>query len=66
MAHEGAYVTVISAFLRYRRETADGRAINVGNGRNVSINQVADLVGGPRVNLPPRLGDARNTLADTG
>ena len=74
MAHEGAYVTVISVFLRARREgkpltiqgdgeqtrdfthvydvvranllamdcaTADGRAINIGHGRNISINRVA-------------------------
>jgi len=97
MAHEGAYVTVISAFLRARREgkpltihgdgeqsrdfthvfdvvranlaamdcaIADGRAINIGHGRNISINRVAELIGGPTVNLPPRPGDARHTLAD--
>jgi nucleoside-diphosphate-sugar epimerase len=97
MAHEGAYVTVISVFLRQRREgkpltihgdgeqsrdfthvrdvvranvlamdcqTADGRAINVGNGHNITINRVAELIGGPTVNLPPRPGDARHTLAD--
>jgi nucleoside-diphosphate-sugar epimerase len=97
MADEGAYVTVISVFLRARRDgkpltiqgdgeqtrdfthvrdvvranvlamdcaIADGRAINVGHGRNVSINRVAELIGGPTVNLPPRPGDARDTLAD--
>jgi len=97
MAHEGAYVTVISVFLRARREgkpltihgdgeqsrdfthvfdvvranlaamdcaIADGRAINIGHGRNISINRVAELIGGPTVNLPPRPGDARHTLAD--
>ncbi len=97
MAHEGAYVTVISVFLRARREgkpltiqgdgeqtrdfthvydvvranllamdcaTADGRAINIGHGRNISINRVAQLIGGPTVNLPARPGDARDTLAD--
>jgi nucleoside-diphosphate-sugar epimerase len=97
MAHEGAYVTVISVFLRARREgkpltihsdgeqtrdfthvhdvvranllamdcpTADGRAINVGGGRNISINRIAELIGGPTVHLPPRPGDARHTLAD--
>jgi len=97
MATEGAYVTVISVFLRARREgkpltihgdgeqtrdfthvhdvvranvlamdcaIADGRAINVGNGRNISINRVAELVGGPVVNLPIRPGDARHTLAN--
>jgi nucleoside-diphosphate-sugar epimerase len=97
MAHEGAYVTVISVFLRARREgkpltiqgdgeqtrdfthvrdvvranllamdcaTADGRAINVGNGSSFSINRVAELIGGPTVHLPPRPGDARHTLSD--
>jgi nucleoside-diphosphate-sugar epimerase len=97
MADEGAYVTVISVFLRARREgkpltihgdgeqtrdfthvrdvvranlmamdcvTADGRAVNVGHGRNISINRVAELIGGLTVNLPARPGDARHTLAD--
>ncbi len=97
MATEGAYVTVISVFLRQRREgqplticgdgeqsrdfthvrdvvranvlaldckVADGRAINIGNGRNITINRVAQLIGGPVVNIPPRPGDARHTLAD--
>ncbi len=98
MASEGAYVTVISAFLAARRcgeplkihgngeqtrdfthvsdvvaanilameaPVADGRAINVGAGRNVSINRIADLIGGPRVQMEGRKGDMRNTLADT-
>ncbi len=97
MAAEGAYVTVISAFLRLRREgrpltihgdgeqtrdfthvrdvvranllamncgPADGRALNIGQGRACSINQIARLIGGPTVNLAPRPGDARHTLAD--
>ena len=98
MASEGAYVTVISAFMAARRRgeplpihgdgeqtrdfthvsdivsanilamdapVADGRAINVGAGRNVSINRIADLIGGQRVQLETRKGDMRNTLADT-
>lgn len=97
MATEGAYVTVISVFLRARREgkeltiqgdgeqtrdfthvsdvvranilamdcaVADGRAINIGQGHNVSVNRIADMIGGPKVYLPPRPGDARHTLAD--
>ena len=43
---------------------ADGRAINVGRGRNVSVNRIAEIIGGERVHLPPRPGDARHTLAD--
>jgi UDP-glucose 4-epimerase len=97
IAMEGAYVTVISIFLRLRREgkplticgdgeqsrdfthvsdvvranllamdcaIADGRAINIGNGHNITINRVAELIGGATVNIPPRPGDARHTLAD--
>lgn len=97
MAVEGAYVTVISAFIRQRlggqpltiygdgeqtrdfthvhdvvranilameAPVGDGRAINIGRGRALSVNQVAALVGGPTVRLASRPGDARDTLAD--
>jgi nucleoside-diphosphate-sugar epimerase len=97
MASEGAYVTVISAFLRARSADqpllihgdgeqtrdfthvsdvvranlfamdatiADGSALNIGQGRNVSINWIAERIGGPKVHLPARPGDARHTLAD--
>jgi UDP-glucose 4-epimerase len=97
IAIEGAYVTVISAFLRQRMAgkpltiegdgeqtrdfthvcdvvranllamdcaTADGRALNIGQGRSVSVNWVARQIGGPTVNLPVRKGDVRHTLAD--
>jgi len=97
MATQGAYVTVISEFLRQRianqpltiegdgeqtrdfthvRDVvranllamdcaiADGRALNIGQGRNVSVNWVARQIGGPTRNLPVRKGDVRHTLAD--
>ncbi len=97
MATEGAYVTVLSVFLRQKRAgepltiygdgaqtrdfthvddvvranclameapAADGRAINIGRGRNLSVNRIAQLIGGPTVHLAPRPGDARHTLAD--
>jgi UDP-glucose 4-epimerase len=97
MATEGAYVTVISVFLRQKRAgelltihgdgaqtrdfthvndvvranvlamdavVADGRAINIGRGHNLSVNRIAELIGGPTVHLQPRPGDARDTLAD--
>jgi len=99
MTTEGAYVTVISAFLRARREglpltihgdgeqtrdfthvsdvvranilamdcaIADGRALNIGQGRNVSVMRIAELIGGPAIHQPARAGDARHTLADFG
>ena len=45
-------------------QIADGRALNVGRGRNVSVNQIAAIIGGDKIHLPPRPGDARHTLAD--
>jgi len=98
MASEGAYVTVISAFMAARRRgdplmihgdgeqtrdfthvsdvvaanilamdasVADGRAVNVGAGRNVSVNRIAELIGGERVYGSSRPGDMRHTRADT-
>jgi nucleoside-diphosphate-sugar epimerase len=94
---EGAYATVIGAFLRARREgrplqirgdgeqrrdfthvrdvvranlaamdcaLQDGSAINVGRGDALSVNRIAELIGGPRVNVAPRPGEPRDTLAD--
>ena len=50
--------------LAMKAAVADGRAINIGRGRNVSVNRIAELIGGPTVHMPARPGDARNTLAD--
>ena len=94
---EGAYATVIGAFMRARREgrpleirgdgeqrrdfthvrdvvranlaamdcaLGDGSAINVGRGDALSVNRIAELIGGPRVNVAPRAGEPRDTLAD--
>lgn len=50
-----------------RAMTADnvvGETINVGTGTNYSVNEIADIVGGPRVNIPQRPGEARITLAN--
>ena len=97
MASEGAYVTVIAAFMDARREhrpleihgdgeqtrdfthvsdvvaanllaadceIADGRAINVGRGDNVSVKRIAAMIGGPVIHREGRAGDMRDTLAD--
>jgi nucleoside-diphosphate-sugar epimerase len=45
-------------------ELADGRPLNIGQGSRVSINHIAEMIGGPRVYLPSRAGDMRHTLAD--
>lgn len=45
-------------------EGVSGETINVGTGTNHSVNEIADMVGGPRINIPQRPGEARITLAD--
>lgn len=36
---------------------------NIGTNTNYSVNELADLIGGERTNIPPRLAEARYTLA---
>ena len=43
-----------------------GEVINIGSGKNYSINQIASFIDNPIVNIPPRDGEARDTLADIG
>jgi nucleoside-diphosphate-sugar epimerase len=45
-------------------EIADGRAINIGRGENVSVNRIAAMIGGETVHREGRAGDMRDTLAD--
>ena len=45
-------------------EVADGRALNIGRGSRVTVNRIAEMIGGPVEHLPRRLGDVRHTLAD--
>ncbi|MBU1132075.1 NAD-dependent epimerase/dehydratase family protein [Patescibacteria group bacterium] len=40
-----------------------GEAINIGQGKNFSVNEIAKMIGGPTINLPPRV-EPRATLAD--
>jgi UDP-glucose 4-epimerase len=44
-------------------KVGNGESINIGNGDNRSINQLADLIGGERTNLPAVL-EPLQTLAD--
>jgi nucleoside-diphosphate-sugar epimerase len=40
-----------------------GEVLNIGNGENRSVNDVARFIGGPTMNLPPRI-EPHDTLAD--
>ena len=46
-----------------KHDAADGETINVGTGKNYSVNEIAKMVGGPIINIPQRGGEARETLA---
>lgn len=41
-----------------------GEVINIGSGESCSVNELAELIGGPTVNIEPRAGDPRKTEAD--
>jgi len=45
-------------------EECYGQLYNVGNGMNYSINEIADAISDNQTNIPPRIGEARTTLAD--
>ena len=55
---------VAANLLAMDAEVADGRALNVGRGEQVSVNRVANIFGGPIEHKPLRAGDVRHTLAD--
>jgi len=41
-----------------------GQLYNVGPGKNYSINEIANSISDNQVNIPPRIGESRVTLAD--
>jgi len=43
---------------------AYGQVYNVGSGKNLSVNQIADLISNNQTSLPPRIGEARDSLAN--
>lgn len=53
--------TILAAF----KPVGAGEVINLGPGRNYSINELAEIIGGPTTYIPPRPGEIRESLADT-
>jgi UDP-glucose 4-epimerase len=43
-----------------------GEVYNVGNSINYSINEIASAISSNKINIPPRIGEARTTLANNG
>ena len=44
-------------------KVGNGEVINIGNGNNRSVNQIADMIGGDRITVDPVV-EPRETLAD--
>lgn len=58
--------TVRACILASRSErVGQGEVLNIAAGRNVSVNDLAAMIGGEREYLPPRPGDAQDTFGDT-
>ena len=45
-------------------DDAYGQVYNVGSGKNYSVNEIASFISDDTINIPPRVGEARNTLAN--
>lgn len=50
--------------LAWQKDLPVGEVINLGAGKNYSVNEVAALIGDETVNIPDRPGEYRMTLAD--
>jgi len=47
-------------------DEAYGQVYNVGSGKNYSVNEIASFISDDTINIPPRVGEARNSLANIG
>jgi UDP-glucose 4-epimerase len=60
------YVSDIAdAILTAAESNYYGEVYNVGSGKTVSVNRIADLLGGEKVFIPKRPGEPDSTFADT-
>jgi UDP-glucose 4-epimerase len=46
-------------------ERQNGEVYNLGTGNSYSINEIADMIGGNKIYIPPRKGEAKITNANT-
>lgn len=50
--------------LAWKSAVNDGSVINIGSGKQTSVNEIAELVGGKTVNIPARAGEMAAVAAD--
>ena len=54
----------IMAALSNADDEAYGQVYNVGSGKNYSVNDIASFISNDTINIPERIGEARNSLAN--
>jgi len=54
---------IVDGLIKAMESDVSNEVINLGSGRNVSVNYIAELIGGDTVHLPDRPQEARNTRA---
>ena len=54
---------ILAAISEVEQE-AFGQVYNIGNGVNYSVNEIASMISDNTVNIPPRIGESRETLAN--
>ena len=54
----------IMAAISNADDEAYGQVYNVGSGKNYSVNDIASFISNDTINIPPRIGEARNSLAN--
>ena len=54
----------IMAALSNADDEAYGQVYNVGSGKNYSVNDIASFISDDTINISPRVGEARNSLAN--
>ena len=55
---------LVDAIIKATEKGKNGEIYNVGSGKEISINFVANLIGGDKFNVPKRPGETNRSLAD--
>jgi UDP-glucose 4-epimerase len=57
---------IVEALMQAAMSNRSGRIYNVGRGVSVSVNRLAELLGGEKIHIPKRPGEPDHTCADIG
>ena len=55
---------VVDAIIQVVKKGKSGEVYNVGGGKEISVNLIADIIGGDKVGVPKRPGEPDRSLAD--